>query len=78
MAYVQTGAARIGEHIQHIEFLLLLVLHYAIGAILYPPLLPFLLNFSEVVFHNDIVCFLALKVQRSGKKMKAQKKRHEK
>ena len=64
MSHVQAGAARVGEHIQHVEFLLLLILHDAVCAVLDPPLLPFLLNFSEVVFHNDIVCFLALKVQR--------------
>ena len=52
---MQTRPTGVREHIQNVEFLLLFVLNYAVGAIVNPALLPFLLNVSEIVFHYRIV-----------------------
>ena len=51
MTHMQTCSRWIREHVQYVEFLLLLVLHYAIGTIFHPSLLPFLFDFSEIVIH---------------------------
>ena len=62
VANMQAGARRIGEHIQYVEFLFVLVLHHAVGLVLHPSLLPFLFNFSEVVIHcmSIFYCFRTL------------------
>ena len=56
MAHVQTCSAGIGEHVEHVEFLFVFVLFNFVGFLLNPPLLPFLFDVSEVVFH----CFWCL------------------
>ena len=52
MAHMQARSRRIWEHVEHVEFLLLLVFYYAIGAVLDPSLLPFFLNVSEIILHK--------------------------
>ena len=52
MPHVQSRSTRIRKHIQHVEFLLRLVLHDAISLVFHPSLLPFSLNFPEIIFHN--------------------------
>ena len=64
MANVQSCSRWIREHVEHVEFLLVLVLCHTIGLVLHPSFLPFLLNVSEIVFHlylylfiyNDLFC----------------------
>ena len=51
VAHMQTGARRIGEHVEYVELLFLLVLSGVVGLVLNPLGLPFLLDFSEIVFH---------------------------
>ena len=51
MSYVQSGAGRVGEHVEDIVFLLRLVLCYLVGLVVNPGFLPFLFNFSEIVIH---------------------------
>ena len=58
MAHMQTRPAGIGEHVEHIEFLLVLIFGHSIELLLVPPLMPFLFNLSEVVFHIDISVFV--------------------
>ena len=58
VSYVQTCTAGVGEHVQHIELLLVLVLHYTIRAVFHPSFLPFLFNLSEIVFHNIYLFFI--------------------
>ena len=52
VSYVQSGTRRIGKHIQHIEFGFLTVFRNPIGVVIFPILLPFLLDFSEIVVHR--------------------------
>ena len=51
VTYVQACSRWIREHVQHIEFLLRFVFDNLVGLVIDPSLLPFLLNFSEIVFH---------------------------
>ena len=51
VSYMESGSRRIGEHIEHIEFLLVLVLFHLIGLLFNPSFLPFFLYFPEIVFH---------------------------
>ena len=51
MAYVQAGSGWIGKHVEDIEFLFVLVFFHLVGLLVNPHLAPFLLNFSEIVFH---------------------------
>ena len=60
MTHVQACSTRIREHVQHIELLLVLVLHHAIGSILHPSLLPFLFDFSEIVVHCIFVLIVSV------------------
>ncbi len=48
---MQTRPAGVGEHVQHIKLWFAFVFHNVIGFLLHPPLLPFLLNLSKIVFH---------------------------
>ena len=57
MSYVQSGSRRIREHIQYVEFLFAFVFSHLIGMVLYPSLLPFLFNLSEIVFHDLFLLF---------------------
>ena len=50
MTYVQTSTAWVGEHIQYVELLSVLVLSHVVGLLFHPPLVPLLLNLSEIVF----------------------------
>ena len=54
VSYVQSRAGGVGEHVQHIEFLLRLVFRHLVGLVLHPPFLPFLFNLPEIVFHTAI------------------------
>ncbi len=58
MAHVQTSSRWIGEHVEHVEFLLVFILRHLVGLVLYPHLVPFLLDFSEVVFHCLYLVFI--------------------
>ena len=49
---VQSCSRRIGEHIEYVELLLVLVFNNSVGLVLNPLPLPFLLDVSEVVFHS--------------------------
>ena len=60
VSHMQTGTTGVREHVEHVIFLFLRVLHYAIGTVLHPSLLPFLFNVSEVVFHCYFVVMLFL------------------
>ena len=51
VSHMQSSSRRIGKHIQHIEFLLALILSHLVGFLLHPLFLPFFLNLSEIVFH---------------------------
>ena len=55
MAHMQARTAGVREHVEHIEFLFVLVFGNLIRLVLHPALLPFLLDFSEIVFH---ICFI--------------------
>ena len=50
MSHVQTCAAGIGEHVQDIELLAVLVFCYLVCLPLSPELVPFLLDFPEIIF----------------------------
>ena len=58
MAHMEARPRGVREHVEHIKLLLLRVLGYAISLIGYPSLLPFLLYFSEIIFHIcGFICF---------------------
>ena len=52
MTYVQSRAGGVGEHVQHIKFLLRFVFRHLVGFVFHPPFLPFLFNLPEIVFHS--------------------------
>ena len=58
MTHVQTCSRWIGKHIEHIVFLLRLILCHLVRLVLGPGLLPFLLDFTEIVIHFYLVLFL--------------------
>ena len=64
MAYMKAGSAGIREHVEHVELFFLFVFNHAIGSVLHPSALPFLLDFSEVVFHNIVWILYINLVQR--------------
>ena len=51
VAHMQAGAGGVGKHIEHIELGPFRVFRHLVGLLVYPSLLPFLFNFSEIVFH---------------------------
>ena len=51
MTHMKTSTRWIGEHVEYVELLFLLILSNVIGLVLHPLRLPFLLDFSEIVFH---------------------------
>ena len=55
MTYVKTGSRRIREHVQHIELLFGFIFDNLIGLSVHPSLLPFFFNFSEIIFHIEIL-----------------------
>ena len=61
---MKSGSRRVGEHVEHIKFLLVGVLGHLVGVILYPLLVPFLLDFSEIVFHSCMSLFFLLIIMR--------------
>ena len=54
---VQSCSRWIGEHIEYIEFLFRIVFGHFVGLLFYPPLLPFLLYFSKIIFHSGYRLF---------------------
>ena len=48
---MQTRPAGVGEHVQHVKLGFVLIFSNLIGLLFHPPLLPFLLNLSKIVFH---------------------------
>ena len=62
MAYMKSCPTRIREHVQHVELLLVLVLHHAISAIFHPSLLPFLFDVSEIVIHSIYVLIVSVHI----------------
>ena len=52
MTNMKTGSRWVREHVEHIEFLFLLVFNHTIGSVLHPSALPLLLDFSEIIFHK--------------------------
>ena len=48
---MKSCSRRIREHVKHIELLLVLILHYAIGLVVFPSLLPLLFNLVKIVCH---------------------------
>ena len=71
MADVETRAARIGEHIQHIEFFLCAVFFGFEGLVFTPVFLPFLFDGGKIVFsvfhiyHDPFVLFSSLILRQS-------------
>ena len=59
VSHMQSGTRRVGEHVQYIEFLLRWVFGHTIGLHFHPSLLPFLFDFSKIVFHIYIVFLLS-------------------
>jgi hypothetical protein len=57
MPYMQSGPTGIRKHIQHIILGLAAGVGYPVGMGLYPVLLPFLFNLSELIFHNTSIPF---------------------
>ena len=77
MTHVQSGTRGVGEHIEHVEFLAVGVLHHLIGLLVHPTSLPFLFNFFEIVIHCNRIVFIFLpsgidNCKVSGKKQEAQ------
>ena len=58
VAYMQTGSRRIGEHVEYVELLFVRVFSGVVGLVCHPLGLPFLLDFSEIVFHYICFCYL--------------------
>jgi hypothetical protein len=65
---MKSGTARVGEHVQNVEFLLRWVFGHAIGLHLHPSLLPFLFNVSKIVFHIDFYFVISQKYLQSYEK----------
>jgi hypothetical protein len=70
---MQSCTTGIREHVKHIELFLPIVFHYTVSAILNPPLLPFLLNVSEIIFHCFSVCIVIQSCKVKEKSGNAQK-----
>ena len=51
VSYMQSGSARVGEHIEYVERFFVAPVAYFVGVVLLPERLPFLLNFREIIFH---------------------------
>ena len=60
VTHMQACSRGVREHVQHVELLLLGVLHYAISLVLDPSLLPFLFNLSEIVIHCIFVLIVSV------------------
>ena len=58
MSHMQSCTRWVREHVKHIEFLLVLILNYAIGLVLLPSLLPLLFNLVKIVCHIFFCYFL--------------------
>ncbi len=56
MAHMESGPRGVWEHVQNIVFRAIGVFHNLIGFLLYPSLLPFLFDITEVVFHYSVLC----------------------
>ena len=52
VTYVQSGAAWIGEHVEHIEFRARVVNLSLVDFIVFPVFLPLLLDFFVIIFHR--------------------------
>ena len=61
MPHMQTRARRVREHVQHVKFRSGFVYFCFIQACFFPFRLPFLLDFSEVVFHYGLRVMLRVK-----------------
>ena len=58
MTHMQSRTRRVREHVEHVEFLFLLVFSHLVGFVFHPLALPFLFNFVEVILHCYIVFLL--------------------
>ena len=56
MPYMQTRSRRIREHIQYIKFRTVATIFHLVNGILFPISLPFLFDFSKVIFHTFALC----------------------
>ena len=51
MSHMQSGTARVGEHVEHVVLFLRCILGHLVGFLFHPARLPLLLNLSEIVIH---------------------------
>ena len=57
MAHMKACSGGVGEHVEYVELLFCLVFNNLVGLVFYPSVLPFLFDFSEIIFHISC-CFL--------------------
>lgn len=68
MTDMKSRSRRVREHVEHIKFLLVLILADLVGVVLHPFRLPFFLDFSEVIFHCFCFVVFALRLQKAARR----------